>query len=188
MTELRQIRDKHMSLTQLRNEGIVNSYHRLDVQQNPIKYSKKRDETVLIEGEFKGHTADKPHTVIRAVEVAEFSGVMKVEAGATIQGVTFKGDAVLAEVTGTMPAMFRDCTFIRDASTNLTTAFVTVASGAKATFSGCRFRSAEDTGVMQGAGNVVYNDAANAATDVSVVACVNETGWSHSNATVLGEV
>ena len=97
MTELRQIRDKNMSLTQLRNEGIVNSYHRLDVQQNPIKYSKKRDETVLIEGEFKGHTADKPHTLIRAVEVAEFSGVMKVEAGATIQGVTFKGDAVLAE-------------------------------------------------------------------------------------------
>ena len=35
---------------------------------------------------------------------------------------------------------------------------------------------------------MVYNDAANAATDVSVVACVNETGWSHSNATVLGEV
>ena len=106
MTELRQIRDKDMSLTQLRNEGIVNSYHRLDVQQNPIKYSKKRDETVLIEGEFKGHTADKPHTLIRAVEVAEFSGVMRVEAGATIQGVTFKGDAAVSYTHLTLPTIY----------------------------------------------------------------------------------
>ena len=87
-----------------------------------------------------------------------------------------------------MPAMFRGCTFIRDAGTNLTTAFVTVAAGSKATFLGCRFRSEEDDGVMQGASNAVGNDGANPAASVTVVSGGNETGWPHLNATLFGEV
>ena len=188
MADLRQLRAKGVTMTDLRNEGIIDGYHRLSVQRNPIKYSRKRDETILIEGEFKGHTATRPHTLIKAVEVAEFSDIVKVEAGATIEGTTFKGTGVLAEVTGTMPALFSGCTFIRDAGTNLTTAFVTVAAGSKATFLGCRFRSDEDAGVMQGALNAVVNDAANLATDVTVVSGVNETGWPHLNVTLFGEV
>ena len=92
----------------------------------------------------------------------------------------------MARKLGTMPAMFRGCTFIRDAGTNLTTAFVTVAAGSKATFLGCRFRSDEDTGVMQGASNAVGNNALVA--DVTVVSGGNETGWPHLNVTLFGEV
>lgn len=184
----RQLRPKGQTLTDLRNEGIVDGYHRLTVQENSIRHSLKRDETILIDGGFKGHTSDAPHTEIKAVQGAQFSSLVKATDGATIEGVTFKGEGVLVEVTGTMPAMFRGCTFIRDAGTNLTTAFVTVAAGSKATFLGCRFRSDEDTGVMQGALNAVVNDAANLATDVTVVSGVNETGWPHLNVTLFGEV
>ena len=41
---------------------------------------------------------------------------------------------------------------------------------------------------MQGALNAVVNDAANLATDVTVVSGVNETGWPHLNVTLFGEV
>ncbi len=85
-----------------------------------------------------------------------------------------------------MPAMYWDCTFIRDAATTLTTPSVTVAAGSTATFLGCRFRSDEDTGGMQGASNAVVNNAL--AADVTVVSGVNETGWPHLNVTLFGEV
>jgi len=184
----RLLRPSKQTLTGLRNEGIVDGYHRLTVQENSIRHSLKRDETILIEGGFKGHTSDSPHTEIKAVQGAQFSSLVKATDGATIEGVTFKGEGVLVEVTGTMPAMFRGCTFIRDAGTNLTTAFVTVAAGSKATFLGCRFRSEEDDGVMQGASNAVVNDGANPPASVTVVSGVNETGWPHLNATLFGEV
>ena len=184
----RLLRPSKQTLTGLRNEGIVDGYHRLTVQENSIRHSLKRDETILIEGGFKGHTSDSPHTEIKAVQGAQFSSLVKITDGATIEGATFKGEGVLVEVTGTMHAMFRGCTFIRDAGTNLTTAFVTVAAGSKATFLGCRFRSEEDDGVMQGASNAVVNDGANPAASVTVVSGVNETGWPHLNATLFGEV
>tara|TARA_B100001013_G_scaffold237958_1_gene146556 strand:+ start:3120 stop:3683 length:564 start_codon:yes stop_codon:yes gene_type:complete len=184
----RQLRPKGQTLTDLRNEGIVDGYHRLTVQESSIRHSLKRDETILIDGDFKGHTSDAPHTEIKAVQGAQFSSLVKATDGATIEGVTFKGEGVLVEVTGTMPAMFKGCTFIRDAGTNLTTAFVTVAAGSKATFIGCRFRSDEDAGVMQGALNAVVNDGANPAASVTVVSGVNETGWPHLNVTLFGEV
>jgi len=184
----RLLRPGSQSLTDLRNDGIVDSYHRLTVQENSIRHSLKRNETILIDGDFKGHASDAPHTEIKAVQGARFSSLVKITDGATVEGVTFKGEDALVEVTGSMPAMFRGCTFIRDAGTNLTTAFVTVAAGSKATFLGCRFRSDEDTGVMQGASNAVVNDAANLATDVTVVSGVNETGWPHLNVTLFGEV
>tara|TARA_B100000949_G_C14172583_1_gene403978 strand:- start:54 stop:608 length:555 start_codon:yes stop_codon:yes gene_type:complete len=182
----RLLRPTNQTLTGLRNEGIVDGYHRLTVQEDSIRHSLKRDETILIDGDFKGHTSDAPHTEIKAVQGAQFGSLVKITDGATVEGATFKGEGVLVEVTGTMPAMFRGCTFIRDASTNLTTAFVTVAAGSKATFLGCRFRSDEDTGVMQGASNAVVNNALVA--DVTVVSGVNETGWPHLNVTLFGEV
>ena len=181
----RLLRPSKQTLTGLRNDGIVDSYHRLTVQEGSIRHTVKRDETILIDGGFKGHTSDAPHTEIKAVQGAQFSSLVKITDGATVEGATFKGEGVLVEVTGTMPAMFRGCTFIRDAGTNLTPAFVTVAVGSKATFLGCRFRSDEDTGVIQGASNAVVNKALAAA--VTVVSGVNETGWPHLNVTLFGE-
>ena len=54
----RLLRPSKQTLTGLRNEGIVDGYHRLTVQENSIRHSLKRDETILIEGGFKGHTSD----------------------------------------------------------------------------------------------------------------------------------
>ena len=98
-------------------------------------------------------------------------------------------DTAIATVSGGARVIFSDCIFTRNYSDDTSVVFADIASGASAIFIGCSFFSKNNPttfGVMNGAGTVVRNDAANPAASCQVAYSVNLTTWTNANVTAAG--
>jgi len=183
----RKLYSKNVSDIQLRNDSIDDSAFKLDVQQDEVVYTLKKEEHINVNGAIPGTTIDKPHTIIKAQGEATFTKLVNTKESTIYDGVTFTGDSLLVSVTnGTV--IFNNCVFMRGYASDATIPFAQVSQGAYASFVGCRFQSDRDDEVMNGAGFVVLNDALNPVTNVSVVGGSNHTTWTNSNTTDLGIV
>ena len=171
-----QIIDKTISQLELNNVSNVANDYKMPVSKDVILLPKKKDNKVLVTGTMKGYTFDKPHTFVIGVEDARFTGTIVIEANTTFSNCIFDIDNdVLVRITSGK-VLFDNCTFIRRHDSDDTINFIQIESGAKATFSSCRFRSEEDDGVMDGAGIVIDN--ANPGNFATLVGGANETGWN----------
>jgi len=106
-----------------------------------------------------------------------------IEADAVFDGIHFTSSTdntdELINIRGTSVAVFRNCTFEKDASDKTT--FVSVVAGAKAIFVGCVFKG--DPSV---AGNLF--DHSGAAGNIQIVGCYNKTTHAYGTATVTASI
>ena len=126
---------------------------------------------------------------------ATFDRRVTVDKHATFVGCTFSTldttQASLVTVRSGAKALFIGCRFQRAYNTDVTKTFVTVDEDGKAVISGGMFSASNSPttyGVVSGSGNVIVNDAANAATDCHVIGTVNHTTWALANTTPTGVI
>ena len=99
--------------------------------------------------------------------------------------------ASLVTVRANAKAIFLGCRFQRASNTPVDKTFITVDKDGKAIINGCMFGASDNDityGVVVGTGNVIVNNAGNAATDCHVIGTVNHTTWSISNSTSTGVI
>ena len=138
----------------------------------------------LAAGLHSGATLTKNGTEIQAAPGARVDRQWKIDTTGVIRisGLRFNSGSQdsLVTVSATSTVVFTDCVFNKPDPAP-TTAFVSIASGGKASFIGCHFTPAKTD-----AGFVVDN--AGVALNVYLSCGVNSTGQAHNNVVVFGEL
>jgi hypothetical protein len=157
---------------------------------------KKADNAVFaLAGPHGGLQVEADGLYVDGAVGATFDRRVTVDKHATFVGCTFStmdvGQASLVTVRTGAKAVFLNCRFQRAYDTPVDKTFVTVDSGGKAVLSGCMLGALNNPstyGVLNGSGNAIVNNAANAATDCHVLGSVNHTTWAIVNSTSTGVI
>lgn len=161
-----------------------------------VTESKKSDNLVFaLAGNHGGLQVESDGLHVGGAVGAVFNRRVTVGKHATFIGCTFFTDdlsqASLVTVQANAKAVFLGCRFQRSVSTPVDKTFITVDEDGKAVINGCMLGAADNTatyGAVDGTGNAIVNNAANAATDCHVIGTVNHTTWSITNSTSTGVI
>lgn len=161
-----------------------------------VSEPRKSDNLVFaLAGPHGGLQVEKDGLHVGGAVGATFDRRVTVDKHATFVGCTFVTEdltqASLVTVRANAKAVFLGCRFQRASNTPIDKTFITVDEDGKAVISGCMLGATDNEttyGAVDGTGNVIVNNAANAATDCHVIGTVNHTTWSITNSTSTGVI
>ena len=204
MSEFRKVLARERDASETANDTLTSSVadvisqlgQSISRQGNPIIEDRSVNSLIYaLSGEHGGLSVEKEGTHVDGAIGATFNRRVVVGKHATFVGCVFDTmdieQATLVTVQGGAKALFVNCRFQRNYSTPITKTYATIDLTGKAVFLGCTFASSNNLsvyGVMNAAGNIVVNNAANAASDCNVIGSVNHTTWSIINSTSTGTI